>query len=76
MPDDDPLTPEHHRVPGADILREDTWGEKPDQCPGCGQPISGGQAQCRTCGQWLETCARSCSSCASPRCVGGLRSER
>lgn len=67
---------ERFNVPGADILSHDTWADEPERCPNCDRELSGDRAQCPGCGQWLERCGRSCPSCASPRCVGGLRSEK
>lgn len=64
---------ERFRVPGAEILSHDTWADEDEKCPSCGAEVSANQAQCRACGQWLERCSRSCSSCASPTCIGGGR---
>lgn len=67
---------ERFRVPGAEILEHDTWAEDPEVCPECGTPVDAGRVRCPACRQWLERCTGSCPSCASPRCVGGKRSER
>lgn len=65
---------ERFRVPGAEILGEDTWADDVT-CPACGRTVTACKAQC-TCGQWIGECAGSCPSCGSLRCVGGRRRVR
>lgn len=69
------MTHERYSIPGADFLNEDTWAEGPDTCPSCGHTVAQKDSRCAQCGQWLERCGGSCTSCASPRCVGGKRTR-